>query len=43
MVETVTLVLGVYLVVSGRVGVNFFPDTDQGTFTVSTGIAMTPA
>ena len=31
-----TLVLGVFLIVSGRVGVNFFPETDQGTFTIST-------
>jgi HAE1 family hydrophobic/amphiphilic exporter-1 len=31
-----TLVLAGYLVVSGHVGINFFPDTDQGTFTVST-------
>ena len=30
------LVLAILLVASGRVGVNFFPDTDQGTFTVST-------
>src|SRR5437588_1641589 len=35
-VASSTLVLGVYLVASGQVGVNFFPDTDQGTFTVST-------
>ena len=31
-----TLVLGVFLIVSGKVGVNFFPETDQGAFTVST-------
>jgi HAE1 family hydrophobic/amphiphilic exporter-1 len=30
-----TLVLAGYLVGSGRVGINFFPDTDQGAFTVS--------
>src|SRR5207248_3325100 len=33
-----TLLLGVYLVASGQVGINFFPDTDQGTFTVSTSM-----
>jgi hydrophobic/amphiphilic exporter-1 (mainly G- bacteria), HAE1 family len=31
-----TLVLGIFLVASGQVGVNFFPETDQGTFTIST-------
>ena len=31
-----TLVLAAYLVGSGRVGINFFPNTDQGTFTIST-------
>src|SRR5207247_1889903 len=31
-----TLVLGVYLIAAGRVGINFFPETDQGAFTVST-------
>jgi len=36
LVAAATLVLGGYLIVSGRVGINFFPDTDQGTFTVST-------
>ncbi|HLZ29206.1 MAG TPA: efflux RND transporter permease subunit [Chloroflexota bacterium] len=34
-----TLVLGIYLVASGNVGVNFFPETDQGTFTVSTSMS----
>jgi HAE1 family hydrophobic/amphiphilic exporter-1 len=33
-----TLVLSVYLVAAGHVGVNFFPETDQGTFTVSTSM-----
>jgi HAE1 family hydrophobic/amphiphilic exporter-1 len=33
-----TLALGIYLVASGQVGVNFFPETDQGTFTVSTSM-----
>ena len=28
--------LGIFLVAAGHVGVNFFPETDQGTFTVST-------
>jgi hydrophobic/amphiphilic exporter-1 (mainly G- bacteria), HAE1 family len=31
-----TLILGVYLIVAGFVGINFVPDTDQGTFTVTT-------
>jgi len=31
-----TLVLAIVLIASGRVGVNFFPDTDQGQFTIST-------
>src|SRR5579859_464026 len=31
-----TLVLAVFLVASGRVGINFFPNTDEGMFTVNT-------
>jgi hydrophobic/amphiphilic exporter-1 (mainly G- bacteria), HAE1 family len=36
LVALASLVLGIFLVASGHVGVNFFPETDQGTFTVST-------
>jgi HAE1 family hydrophobic/amphiphilic exporter-1 len=38
LIASSTLVLGIYLVASGKVGVNFFPETDQGTFTVSTSM-----
>jgi len=36
LVALATLVLGVYLIAAGHVGINFFPETDQGTLTVST-------
>jgi HAE1 family hydrophobic/amphiphilic exporter-1 len=38
LVALATLALGIYLIAAGRVGVNFFPETDQGTFTVATSM-----